>query len=532
MPTCLGMYIEDNLIKYAKVSKNNDFVKVESFGMKFYENAGETIKQIVEETYSYKTPISVNLSEESYNYFNVFGLLNKKDIDSMIKTNFENHCYDKGINKDSLEPRYIFTNALDSKEKIRVIHISSPKVAIAKRKNQFSEFKLSNMAPTSISVANLINQKENTKQVSLIVNMEETTTVTKISGNTIQDIKTIPYGSKDVLNKINAKENSLAKAYEICKNSTIYTNEAKDLDFEENQHLDDIMPTLYNIVTETRKIMSESLDAIEKVYLTGTLSVVNNIDIYFQEYLHNTKCEILKPYFLNNNSKINIKDYIEVNSAIALGLQMLDMKANNVNFLKDSASHRLATLLKSDINLPRLNEIDFSQAYEKYGNAISVISSTGVFLLACYIAGVVALNGIMNAKYEAAKQAEQDANNKKQVVDEYNTKLNNRLERYKSLISNIEKDNDKESENKRYKNTIPNLMNSLMTIIPKEVQLVSVENPNSTHVVVKAKSAKYEQLAFFKTKIKTDKVLKDVTSDTGIVGDDSSITVTIEGELP
>ena len=80
MASCLGLYIEDNLIKYAKISKNNELIKVESFGIKFYEKLEDTIKQIVEETYSFKTPISINLSEEIYNQFEVFSLLNKKDI--------------------------------------------------------------------------------------------------------------------------------------------------------------------------------------------------------------------------------------------------------------------------------------------------------------------------------------------------------------------------------------------------------------------------------------------------------------------
>ena len=85
MSSALGVYIEHNLIKYAKVSKNNDIIKIESFGMKFYDNVEETLKQIIEETYSYKMPISINLAEEQYNYFDVFGLLNKKDIEGIIK---------------------------------------------------------------------------------------------------------------------------------------------------------------------------------------------------------------------------------------------------------------------------------------------------------------------------------------------------------------------------------------------------------------------------------------------------------------
>ena len=54
MPTCLGLYIEKNLIKYAKVSKEHEATKVEAFGVKFYEKIGDAIGQIVEETFSYK----------------------------------------------------------------------------------------------------------------------------------------------------------------------------------------------------------------------------------------------------------------------------------------------------------------------------------------------------------------------------------------------------------------------------------------------------------------------------------------------
>ena len=52
MSSCLGLYIEEHLIKYAKVSKERDSLKVESFGIKFYDKIGDAIKQIVEETYS------------------------------------------------------------------------------------------------------------------------------------------------------------------------------------------------------------------------------------------------------------------------------------------------------------------------------------------------------------------------------------------------------------------------------------------------------------------------------------------------
>ena len=72
MQNCLGIYIENNLIKYAKVSKDKNDYKVEAFGVKFYDNLNDTIKKIVEETYSFNTPITINLANEKYLYFDIF----------------------------------------------------------------------------------------------------------------------------------------------------------------------------------------------------------------------------------------------------------------------------------------------------------------------------------------------------------------------------------------------------------------------------------------------------------------------------
>ena len=72
MQNCLGMYIEENLIKYAKVSKERDEMKLESFGIRFFEDLTGEIEKIIEETYSFNTPLSINLSNEKYLYFDIF----------------------------------------------------------------------------------------------------------------------------------------------------------------------------------------------------------------------------------------------------------------------------------------------------------------------------------------------------------------------------------------------------------------------------------------------------------------------------
>ena len=325
MASCLGLYIEDNIIKYAKVSKDNDTIKIDSFGLKFYDKINEAIEQVIKETFSYKIPISINSSNENYNFFHVFNLLNKKDIQSYVKTEFESICYEKDINADVFSTRYVLVNDMDDKEKIKAIHIAVNKGEIARRTGFLDRYKLKSISPVALNISNLLEVDKNSSTENIaIVNIENQTTITTIIDQKIYDVVVIEDGAKEILDKINLKENSYSKAYEICKNSTIYTVEGKDLQYEENAYLDDIMPTLYKIVGQVKKVLNESTNKINKLYITGTASAINNIDIYFQDYLEDVKCEILKPYFIHSTGmEVNIKDYIEVNSAIALGLQGL-----------------------------------------------------------------------------------------------------------------------------------------------------------------------------------------------------------------
>ena len=98
MAKCLGLYIEDNIIKYAKISKEREDIKVEAFGMEFYDRLDKAIDKVIDETYSQKTPISINLTGENYNYFRVFSLLSKSDLQKAIKTEFETYCEENGYN--------------------------------------------------------------------------------------------------------------------------------------------------------------------------------------------------------------------------------------------------------------------------------------------------------------------------------------------------------------------------------------------------------------------------------------------------
>ena len=540
MQSCLGLYIENNIIKYAKVSKDHDNLKIDAFGIKFYEKLGDAIDQVVEETYSQKTPISVNMSEEMYNYFNMYALLTKSDLQKAIRTEFEAYCADKGYNPNVFETRYaVADNQLD-RDKLRIIHIADNKIELNKRIQQISDYHLGNVSPIGMSIPNLaqIEKDEN----CIIVNIEDHTELTTIINGKIYNVEKLDEGSQEILDKINLRENSYSKAYEICKNTTIYTSEGRELQSEEEGYLADIMPTLYNIVGQVKKAINSTTEKIEKVYITGTASLVNNIDLYFQEYLTEVTCEILKPYFVENTGNINIKDYIEVNSAISLALMGLGEGISGMNFKKPSIADKLPSWMtieigpkkpttKEEKNRASYFAWDLGQKLDKIEmNMIrSAYSLLILIIIYCGFSGLLAKQ-IKNKENEA-DQSISATNEQISLANKDNDSIKQKTSQYTSMIKSIEEANNKIADINKTKNSIPNLLNQIMTIVPENVQLTSIENTTDNHIVITAQSNKYEQLGYLKAKIKTDVILTNVISTSGQKESDV-VTVKIEGDLP
>lgn len=539
MSTCLGLYIEENLIKYAKVSKDHDQVKVESFGVKFYENIDQTIKQIVEETYSYKTPISINLSEEMYNYFQVFALLNKKDLPKAINTEFESYCADKNYNPNVFETRYAITPNTQDKDKLKVIHVSENKIELNKILQKFASYKLQNVMPVSMSIPSVteLDKKEN----ALIVNIEENTTITTIIDQNIYNITKIDMGSKEILDKINVKENSYQKAYEICKETTIYTSEGKELTDTEANYLEDIMPTLYEIVGKIRKVMNESLDKIDKVYITGTGALINNVDLYFEEYLEDVRCEILKPNFIKLSPDLNIKDYVEVNSAISLALCGLGQGISGMNFKRNSLMDKLPELLTIEVgtkksqvgrkNPPKMLTVDFGEPLDRIEKNMLRSLSGLVLILVVYCGFSILIKNQIEVKNKEADESIKSTTAQISLVNQDIQSLQNKTNEYTNKINNLNQLNQEIEENNKTKKAIPNLLNRLMYVMPSEVQLTSIQNSTSTHIVIQAQSTSYAQLGYLTASIKTNGILQNVISTSG-QKENNLVTIKIEGDLP
>ena len=551
MSSCLGLYIESNLIKYAKVTKEKDLVKIDAFGIKFYDTIGQAISQIVSETFSYKVPISINLSEEMYNYFYFFNLLSKNDLKNAIETEFESYCQEKGYSRNTLETRYSLTPNMQDNDKIKTIYISTNKTEINKIIQETDGNIVTGIYPLPMCMSNLLNVKE--KENILIVNMEAKTTITTIIDQNIYNIDTIEEGMDTILYRISEKENSYSKAYEICKNTTIYTIQGKELMQEGgNDYLEDIMPTLYNIVQKTKDIVDNSIDKIDKIYITGSGSVINNIDLYFEEYFSNTKCEIIKPFFVTENIKLNIKDYIEVNSAVALAMQGLDYGIKDINFKKNKITDKipkLADLAKLEFGKKKDNEqstdkkgkkkIDLKINFDLKGQLDRIErwllrSAAGILgFIIIYSSIVVMLKAKTDEKISEVDAVLKDVNTQISKVNSDIQVLNNKTSNFQKMTNNLKSYTTIVESKLRTKNEIPLLLTQIMNIIPKEVTITSIENTKNTHIVINAQSEDYAALGFFKGRIITDGILSPstVVSSSG-VKQNGIVKISIEGDLP
>lgn len=536
MPKCLGIYIEEDVIKYAKVDKTKDVLKVDASSVIFYEkeNLFQTIERIIRETFSSKDPIAINISNELYNYFEVFSALKISDKKKSVDLDFELLCSEKGYNKESLESRFIFRNNRENTDKLKVIHISTNKENLRKRIQDFSGFKVVSATPITTSIVNLADLPLNEDNV-VIVNIENDTKVTTVIGGEVYDINIISDGMKDILNNINSVENSMQKSYECCKNTTIYTQDSQELQsVEDNDHLEDIMPTLYKIVTEVKKIVDSANAQISKVYVTGLGTAINNVDLYFQEYIPNAKCELLKPFFIENASiKIPIKEYIEVNSAIALALEGLGYGDKELNFKGKTSG--------GEISSESISE--FFKGLTDWRKPLNAFDKMMLRLLACVCVGIIGYIGISSAivnqiaeKSDEVAAATQTASDQLSDISSQERTINSAKTTYETLISaltadNSDSDSDSSTSTVIQKDSIPNLLNRIVYIIPKQVKITSIKNTENTHIVIEAQAEKYEQLGYFKAALSTSGYLLNVKSTSG-TKTDGVVKITIEGDLP
>lgn len=544
MQSCLGVYIEKNLIKYAKVSKDRENIKIESFGTKFYEDIKQAIEQIVQETNSTKIPISINAPEAQYDYFNYFALLNRNALKKSIDIDFDMLCAERGIDSQAVEKRYIFTLNPNDVEQMKAINVSIEKVNLEKQKKLFGKYELSSIMPLPIGITNLVKLDE--KKNELIINLEEKTTLTFCERGQIDSVETIESSVLEALEQITMIENSKAKAYEILKNTTITTQEMDSIQ-EGNEYLEVVIPVLFKMLNEIKEKINEFGKPIHKIYVSGTGVTINNLDMYFQDRLNDIECELIKPSFLDSQSlKIGIKDYIEVNSATSLALSGLNVgTTNELNFgTKNTFKISGVEITATQPKVRTLKETS-GEKLDALERLLVRMFIVFLIFIVCYAVITNKLYSNMEEKIAKTNLRIEDTNQSIGKIDETNDTIQSLSKEYENIIARLNNEAIVNGDSAFRSSEIQNFLSNLKTIIPRETKLVSLENTENRHFVIQARANKYQQLGYFKALLETPTqsgsvqkpILENVKASTGIryydeEAEEEYILITIEGDLP
>ena len=553
MQNCLGISIDDKFIKYAKVQKEDNTFKVESYGINSYNNMDldKRIAQIIQETDSSKIPISTDIQNEKYYFFNFFGVKNKTYAKEAIQTEFESFCTDNHINKNTVEGRYIYTKNIDMLDQNKAIYIYENKGELEERLNLFKGAKVVSATPDAIAIPNIVNIEPN-KNI-MIVDISDNTKITTLINKNIYNVDILSEGLKEAFDTINLKENSTLKTYEVLKNTTIYTMDMDTTSNKKNdEYLQHIVPALYKVAQEVLNI-TKNYKKIDQIYLTGYATVINNIELYFQEYFKNSKVEILKPFFIEKNDRVNVKDYIEVNQAIALALQGMGYGARTINFSTDKKADEIKSMLSMNMtdiinsfkvqkadngkekNKPKLN-VDLGFLKNKSKNLDTSMTNAFISLLLItilYCAGSIWVSKQILSETDKVKDDVSYTQEQIAKATNDDSKINTKTNDYKRYKSNLENTSNVIETKRSRKNQITTLLNKIVYTIPKEVQLTEIKNEEKggkQHIYISAQSKKYEQLAYFKAKLKNANILDNVTSNEGTKSGDV-VTTIIEGDL-
>lgn len=320
MASALGIFIDRNIIKYAKLNGTKDKLKVESYGMKYGENHKKLLKQIIEETNSSKNNVVINAAEIHYEETSIFSMLKKKDYDKAVEVAYEEIIDKQKLRPELLEYGYILSKNPADSEKLHVLLGIQEKGAMETRANLFGQnVMLYSQMPIGISISNIYENP----LPALIVNIEEDTYITEIYDTEPIKVTRIATGTKNIIDTINNEENSISKSYEVLRNMVLPTDDMDQISFEGNEYAPVIVSEVMKIVSEIKSVMKKRPGIYKKIYISGTGATISNLETFIEKLIDDVECDILRPAGIEGQKKVAIKEYVDVNSAIALACEAL-----------------------------------------------------------------------------------------------------------------------------------------------------------------------------------------------------------------
>ena len=544
MSSCLGIYINNDVIKFAKMSYEKNNIQLEQYGTRFVKfDPLNQIESIIQETNSANIPIAITPEKSEYLNIEMYEQGQVKSYFSDVaKMEFEAWCEKNA--KSPQNYQYIFKPAdVKNSEGKRNLEINIvERELIEKYTQKFNSI-------TSIYPASLLTQRLVPKEYQnyVLVDFSDSLTVMVVINNKIVEMQNFKVGMKQILQDFSGKLGSYQKAYEACKQINVFSegvdNNNKELEVLLEPLLQDILKSVQTLVNKYRK-------DIEKVILTGNGIIFTNIDILFTEFL-DEKCEILKPDFLEDTSNVrNTADMLESIEAMALAYDVLVPKPKESEYIKKGNIKKgFLSIFERKNKDNKLAKKEANESLEKAPKekapSISFIDTekiSGGIICACIVVAVVFVSYILFSSLYVSR-VEKMKNDVNKTIAEINgditeinsdyNYINTNMAKYKEINDDVQEIVEQIESNKIGKFTTYNVatfLQNIIKIIPKNVQLVNISSDDNKNVKITAKSDSYADLGYFVAELKLNNTFNDLKVNS--VKNGTTTVVEIRGELP
>lgn len=530
MERCLGIYIGDKVIKYAKLRMDkNKNVDIETSNVKYVLGGiKEVIEEIIHETNSQNTPIAINILNEHHENMEILKQISKNDISSMVELEIEDVANKLGINDKLLLYKYDIQDSLTNKDNNRIRILYTDRTEI-EQYSKVEGFDVKGAYPLSTVMKGLIPKEE--KSYALI-NIEEKITISIVINNVLVETIALDMGMKEVIESLAEQLGSYAKAYDMCKTINVYTEDENPNNPEIERIIEPILQDILRKIDESIKPFRGKFD---KLFLSGMGVLFTNIDILFEQY-YGMKSEILKPAFTKGEIGIrNMAELIEANSAIALANALLTASMEDVNFMlqlnkKQSKANGIKNG-KLGIKMPQKIAFkgDYADIIQKltFANLVAVTTLVGYVVFgSVYSSQTTKVEKSIRKSITAIEEQSADV----KIDVEYITKNKNEYKEVNDMVTDlVDKIQSNQIGNLRTYN-VANFMQKIMKFVPKNVQLISIESNDNKHITIQAKSSSYAALGYFVSQLKLEGIINNVKINS--VSHGTEISVSIGGDLP
>lgn len=532
MGACLGVYIGEKIIKYAKLEQDSKTNKISlsSYGTKYVSgNSDAEIADIIAQTGSANSALSVSLKGSYLIETEILKQLKSYDVESVVELEVSDSAVQKGLNDKLLEHRYALVDSSVSPSNVHALIEVANRTDVDKYINNENFKKLEGLYPIEYVLNKITTKQED----YVLVNVDEETSLIFVSNNMPVAIKKLDINMKSILDELAVQEGSYARACDLCRTINVLSDERLDSKLEAI-----IEPVVQDLLNRVKNEIEESNFKPNRIVINGLINLFINIEMLFEQFL-GIDAEKLKPSFLNlDEATVNISEVIESNEAIALANEGLKNNIKSMNFAKGFVVDNKPKL---DFNLKEL----FSK---KDGKNVTVLPNIDVkkvekvLLFANLTAASLLVGyGTFSAIYNNSM------NNLAASIEENIATIKDETGKVNNDISHINKNRDKYNEYNDYITTtvqkiregkigkyttynVANFMQKIAKYIPTNVQLESIASNDNKTVTIVAKSKSYAELGYFVAQLKLKGILENVS--TGTVEHGKYITVTIGGDLP